>query len=122
MAELFLQSLEPISIARPPADLGYDFLVSFKNSKGGMNTFGVQVKATEQPVSSSVVINRRTYDLLAHSSIQGFLLIANVKQGNLFLGWPPRHDTRKGQPNTIRVPMLRIDEENKKELREKFIA
>src|SRR5438045_3430855 len=78
MAELFLESLDPVSVARPPQDFGYDLLVAFKNSKGGINTFGVEVKATQRPVPSRFVIDKRTYDRLAHSTIRGLLLVADV--------------------------------------------
>ena len=122
MAELFLQSLEPVSIARPPEDLGYDLLVSFANSRGGINTFGVEVKATEQPSGSFAVINRRVYDLLAHSTIPGLLLVADVKRNNLFYAWPPRLDTRRSEPKTIKVPLFPIDDETKKELHRRFTA
>jgi Domain of unknown function (DUF4365) len=117
-----LQSLDPVSIARPPANLGYDLLVSFKNSRGGMNTFGVVLKATEQTEPSFVVVDRRTYDLLAHSTIQGFLFVADVKRDKLYYAWPPRLDTKQSKPRTIRVRITPINEKNKKELREKFIA
>src|SRR5205809_1214564 len=83
MAELFLQEFGPASIARPPHDFGYDFLVVFKNSKGGINTFGVDVKVTERPVPSPFLIDRRTYDRLAHSTIPRLLLVADVTQNRL---------------------------------------
>jgi len=46
MAELFLQELNPKFLARPTEDFGFDFLVTFKNPKGGLNTYGVEVKGT----------------------------------------------------------------------------
>lgn len=72
MAELLLQDLEPASLARPPNDFGYDFLVRFINRRGGTNIIGVEVKATERLGTSLFAIDRRTYDLLAHSSIPAF--------------------------------------------------
>lgn len=122
MAELFLQDLEPASVARPPRDFGYDLLVVFKNSKGGINTFGVQVKATERPVPSRLVIDRRTYDRLAHSTIPGLLLVADVKQNALFFGWPPRVDTRRGESRSVSIPLTQIDSKTKAELHEKLVA
>lgn len=122
MAELFLQDLEPASLARPPHDFGYDFLVAFTNSKGGMNTFGVEVRATERPVQSPFVIDRRTYDRLTHSTIPGLLLVADVKQNKLFLAWPPRVDTGHGESKAVSVPLIPIDGKSKEEVHKKLVV
>lgn len=122
MAELFFQDLEPVSIARPPHDFGYDFLVVFKNSKGGKNTFGVEVKATDHPVQSPFTVDRRTYDLLAHSTLPGFLLVADVKQNRLFYAWPPRVDTRHDGSKSVRMTLTPIDSNTKAELHKSLLA
>lgn len=122
MAELLLQDLEPLSLARPPQDFGYDFLVVFTNSKGGINTFGVEVKSTDRPVSSSFVIDRQTYNRLAHSTIPGLLLVADVKQRNLFYGFPKPVDARLTESKSVHLPITKIDEKTRKELRKRLIA
>lgn len=122
MAELFLQGLKPTSLARPPDDFGYDFLVGFVNRKGGINTVGVEVKATERLDRSSFVINRRTYDLLAHSTIRGLLLVADVKQNRLFYAWPPRVDTRYRGSGLISICLTEVDDKTRRELHKRLIA
>jgi hypothetical protein len=121
MAELFLQDLSPASIARPPQDFGYDFLVVFANSKGGNNTFGVEVKATELPVRSPIRIARKIYDLMAHSTIPGFLLVADVKKNQLFFGFPPRVDTRNAESALVPIPLTQVDEHIKHKLHQKLV-
>jgi hypothetical protein len=122
MAELFLEGLDPVSIARPPQDFGYDLLVVFKNSKGGINTFGVAVKATERPIPSRFVIDRRTYDRLVHSTLPGLLLVADVKQNKLFFARPPQAATRRSESSSVSLPLTPVDSETKAELHKTLVA
>ncbi len=122
MAELFLEGLEPVSVARPPQDFGYDLLVVFKNSKGGVNTFGVEVIATQRPVPARFVVDRPTYDRLAHSTIPGLLLVADVKQNKLFFAWPPRVDTRRSESSSVSFPLTQIDSKTQAELHKRLVA
>jgi hypothetical protein len=122
MAELFLQDLEPASIARAPQDFGYDYLVGFPNSKGGINTFGVVVKATERPVASSFLIDRQTYDRLAHSAPPGLLFVADVKHNRLFCAWPPYPYHKGEEGKYIRIPLTEIDVKTKKNLHKQLVA
>src|SRR5688572_9816621 len=89
LAELFLQELDPVFLSRPtsPADLGYDFLVGFVNSEGGTNTFAVQVRATEGPVSSPYPVPRQSFDRLTRSNVPGLLLVVDAKQNQLHYAW-----------------------------------
>ena len=120
MAELFLEGLQPVSVARPPHDFGYDFLVVFKNSKGGINTFGVEVKATERPVRSRLMIDKRIYDRLANSTPPGLLLVADVKRNELFFAWPSRADTRRSI--SVTLPLTQIDSKTRAELHKRLVA
>ena len=122
MAELFLEDLKPTSIARPPIDFGYDFLIGFRNKEGGINYFAVQVKATDRSVPSLFMIDRRAYDLLAHSSIQGFLLVADVKHNDLFFGWPPRVDTRYQGSGSVSIPLTKVSDAARIQLRQRLTA
>ncbi len=121
MAELFLQDLEPASLARPPANFGYDFLVVFPRRNGGTNTFAVEVKATEHPDPSSFVIDKQTYNRLAHSNIPGLLLVADSKENRLFFAWPPRVDTRS-QPGSVSIQLTPVDDKTEKELHKRLVA
>ncbi len=52
LAELFLQDLNPEFVARATGDVGYDFLVGFRNSRGGVNNISGVVKTTERLVQN----------------------------------------------------------------------
>lgn len=121
MGELLFQELEPAVISRPTAkEIGYDFLVGFPNAKGGINTFAVQIKATERPPRGRVSIARHTFERLANSNIPGLLLVADVKQNRLYYAWL----REKGIPGTgaASLPLVALDEESKAELRARLQA
>ena len=122
MAELFLQELNPKFLAKPTEDFGFDFLVTFTNAKGGLNTYGVEVKGTERPVSSSFPIEKGLYRRLIHSNVPGFLLVANVKQNRLFYSWIETQDVDiHGGVGKVTVPVTEIDEHSKKRLRKRLV-
>ncbi len=118
IAELFLQELNPSYVAQSEPDFGYDFFVGFPNSDGGVNTYGVEVKATERPIRDSFRIRTSTFERLAHSNVPALLLLVDVKQNQLFYAWITP-EGMKGRPstNTIAVPVTQIDDAVKEELR-----
>jgi len=114
MAELFLQRLRPVTLGRSTTDdLGYDFLVTFKNKMGGINTFGVQVKGTESPVPASFIVDKKAHQRLTHSTIPGFLLVANIKQNILLYGWPDSTDRH--------IQLHELNDEAADELRKRLV-
>lgn len=114
MAELFLQQLRPVTLGRSTTeDLGYDFLVTFRNKMGGINTFGVQVKGTESPVPSSLVVDKKLHQRLTQSTIPGFLLVANIKRNILLYGWPDSTDRH--------IRLQEVDDEAARELRKQLV-
>jgi hypothetical protein len=113
LAELFLQRLDPASLVRSTADLGYDFLITFKNRMGGTNTFGVEVKGTDSEVAPSLVVDKKLHERLTLSNIPGFLLVADVKRNILFYGWPNREDRR--------IPLRELDDRTARELRKQLV-
>ena len=121
MAELFLQELDPEFISRPTnEDVGYDLLVGFLNKKGGINTFALEVKATEQAPVGRFQVMRRTYNRFANSNIPGLLLVADVKQNRLYYGWL----SEKAVVSTanVSVHLAELNNESKAELRRQFAA
>jgi hypothetical protein len=113
MAELFLQQLGPVAVARPTDDFGYDLLVTFKNEKGGINTFGVEVKGTESQVPKSLVVDSHLRKSLNFSNLPTFLLFADVKRNKLFYGWP-EHPER-------RISLHELDAHGTSELRKRLL-
>lgn len=121
IAELFLQDLNPYYVAKPTNDVGYDLFVGFPNTRGGINNFVVEVKATERPVPSRFPIQRKLYELLAHSNIPALLLVVDVKQNRLFYAWltPPSIEGRRDS-HTIMIPVTEVSGAVKEELRQKL--
>jgi hypothetical protein len=119
LAELFLQELGAEFVARPTADLGYDFFVGFNNSDGGVNIAAVEVKATDRAVNGHYPVEKRLFRRLANSNIPVLLLVVNVKENRLFYAlpgsYPPGEDA---DANRISLPLTPIDEATKLELRD----
>lgn len=122
MAELLLQEFDPEFISRPTSpDVGYDLLVGFTNKRSGINTFAVEVKATERPPAGHFQITRHTFERFANSNIPGLLLVADVKQNELHFAWLSAR-RMSGSTASVSIPLLRLDEENKSSLRERLHA
>jgi hypothetical protein len=113
MAELFLQTLDPHSLARPTDNFEYDFLITFRNKRGGLNTFGVEVKGTELEVGDSFSLDKRSHDRMTMSNIPVLFVIADVKQNTIFFGWPKRANQR--------VQLRKADGVTTGELREQLV-
>jgi hypothetical protein len=122
LAELFLQELAPRFLSRPTEDMGFDFLVGFANPEGGVNTFAVEVKGTEQAISSLFPIDKKSYRRLVSSNIPGFLLAVDVKQNKLFYAWPERDSEglNRGAAK-IKVPVTEINNKTKDALRKRLV-
>jgi hypothetical protein len=118
LAELFLQELGAEFVARPTAELGYDFFVGFNNPDGGLNIAAVQVKATDRPVQSRFAVQKRLYRRLANSNVPVLLLVVNVKENRLFYALPDAYAPgEEASTNTVQIPMTPVDETTRDELR-----
>ncbi|MGZ8246033.1 DUF4365 domain-containing protein, partial [Methylomagnum sp.] len=122
MAELFLQDLGATFVAKPEPDIGYDFYMGFQNPRGGINNYGVQVKATEQTVPAEFPLKGNLYKSLAYSNIPALLLVANVKQNKLYYGWvnPAKRGENENSP-TEKIALKEIDDATKNELRQALL-
>jgi len=108
MAELFLQDMEPQFVSRPTtSDAGYDFLVGFSNKKGGINTFAVEVKATEQHALPKYPLSKRVFERLSHSNIPSLLLVADVKQNRMYYAWLDSRTVTE-TTNTVSIPIIEL--------------
>jgi Domain of unknown function (DUF4365) len=118
LAELFLQELGAEFVARPTADLGYDFFVGFSNPDGGLNIAAVQVKATDRPVQAQYPIQKRLFRRLANSNVPVLLLVANVKENRLFYALPDAYAVgEEADANAVLVPVTEVDETTRDQLR-----
>ncbi|HEU0054579.1 MAG TPA: DUF4365 domain-containing protein [Longimicrobium sp.] len=121
LAELLLQELGAEFIARPAADLGYDFFVGFGNPEGGVNLAAVEVKATERPVRSPFAVDRRLFRRLANSNIPVVLLVADVKENRLYYAIPTAHGGNgHAGGNTVSLPLTAVDDTTRSELRDQL--
>jgi hypothetical protein len=119
LAELFLQELGAEFVARPTADLGYDFFVGFNNPDGGINIAAVEVKATDRPVHHRYPIHRRLFRRMANSNVPVLLLVVNVKDNQLFYALPSLFGSgTESGTGTIPVPVTAVDEATRNELRD----
>lgn len=121
MAELFLQELAPEFVAQPTTeDFGFDFLIGFANKEGGVNTYAVEVKATEQPVRDAFRVRRDLFNRLVHSNIPLILLVVDVKHNLLYFSWPSPDTEIKPNSNTVSLPLTLVDGQSRAALREQM--
>jgi hypothetical protein len=122
LAQLFLQDLSPEILSRPTEDVGFDFLVGFRNSAGGLNMFGIQVKGTERQLTGSFPLDRRTFLRLAESNVPACLLVADVKRNRLFYSWVSRgaNPISHGAAQ-VSVPVTEINDKTKADLRRQML-
>jgi len=121
MAELFLQEFGPAFLSRPTsADVGYDLLVGFKNKRGGINTFAVEVRATERAPGARLQLPRDQFDRLARSNIPGLLLVADVKDTRMYYGWFSRKHANASA--RVAIPLTEVNGVTKRELQKLFEA
>jgi hypothetical protein len=123
MAELFLQDFEPKIVARPEDEYSYDFLASFENDKGGINTVGVIVKATDKAVPLKYSLDRKLYKRLVHSNLPGLLLVVDVKQNKVFFWWPQKIESAENSTaRSVTIPVTEADDSIKHRLRKRFVG
>jgi hypothetical protein len=118
LAELFLQDLEPEFVARATGDVGYDFLVGFLNSRGGVNNIPVEVRATERLVQNRFPLGRDQYRRFAYSNTPVLLVVVEVKHNRFFYTWISSNDAVAiPESNKVMIPLTKVDERTKEELR-----
>lgn len=123
LAELFLEELNPEFMARSPDQFGYDFLVGFPNSRGGINNISVEVKSTERVPRGQYVISKRLFDRLSRSNTPALLLVADVKDNKLFFAWLTSDLPASSEvAENVRIQITEINDITKEELRDKLRA
>lgn len=125
MAELFLEELEPAYLARPSVashELGFDYFVGFKNPHGGVNTFGVVTKATEQPVHGKTRLKTPAFNFVANSNLPVLLLVTDVKRNQIFIAWPREIERPPSSATEVAIPLTPVDEAVRSDLKRKMAA
>jgi hypothetical protein len=118
LAELFLQELEPEFLAKAPSEnFAFDFLIGFLNEDGGFNSFAVEVKATETPVSGEYSVKRNLFRKMANSNIPVLLLVIDVKRNELFFAWPEEETVTQVGNDSVAITLKKIDEQSQTDLR-----
>lgn len=95
-------------------------MVGFRNKRGGINTFAVEVKATEKPPVGGYRLGRSLFDRLVGSNVPVLLVVADVKRSELYYGWLGATETSVGQSVTVSV--TKLDDKAKLKLRKEFSA
>jgi Domain of unknown function (DUF4365) len=121
LAELFLEDLEPEFVARTTDDVGYDFLVGFRNSRGGVNNTPVEVKTTEHLVHNRFPLGSVLYKRFAYSNTPVLLIVVDVKNNRFYYAWLSSHDAvTTPASDTVMIPLTEIDERTKEGLRKEL--
>ncbi|MCA9154384.1 MAG: DUF4365 domain-containing protein [Planctomycetales bacterium] len=119
LAELLLQELAPQFLVQPTTDtLGYDLLAGFANQQGGVNSYAVQVKATEKPIGDSYRFRRSDFDRFVHSNLPTLLLVVDVKRNQLGYGWLREQNIVRTGDDYVDLGLKPIDEREKESLLE----
>lgn len=114
LAELFLQELGATFVARQTFDLGFDFFVGFENSKGGINTIAVEVKATDRKVPNPFVIREKNYEKLSNSNIPVLLLVVDAQSNSFYFSWIKDDEQILGRlKSDVRIRLTQVNEETK---------
>lgn len=123
MAEIFLQELEPEFVVQPTADeFAFDFLIGFSNQEGGVNTYAVEVTATEQRVEDAYQVPRQLFNRLAHSNIPLLLLVVDVKHNAIYYSWPSQDKCVQVDAQTVAISLTQVDEDTRKALRQRMLG
>ena len=109
LAELFLQELNPLFVGKPADPADYDFVISFKNQEKGINTFPVEIMATERPISKTIPLPRFRIARLADTAVPAMLMVVDVKLNEFAYAWI---DSYKLQPARIRMGKIGVTKIN----------
>lgn len=121
LAELFLEDLKPEFVARTTGDVGYDFLVGFRNLRGGVNNIPVEVKTTQRLVQNRFPLPMEHYKRFAYSNIPVLFMVVDVKDNRFFYTWiSSDHALASRESNTVMIRLTEIDESTKEELRKQL--
>ena len=121
LAELFLQDLKPEFVAQAAGDVGYDFLVGFRNLRGGVKNIAVIVKATERLVRNQFPLQKRQYQRFAYSNIPVLCIVVNVKENRFFYTWISSDDALAfPESKMVMIRLTEIDESTTEELRKRL--
>lgn len=123
MAEMFLESLEPQFVAKSTSsNLVFDFFIGFLNPNGGINTFAVEVKATERSIQGTYLLPAKIYKILSNSNIPVLLLVVDVKENEFYYSWLSDKPEVSRLKNDVRVSVSKVDNESKSKLVHRMTA
>lgn len=118
LAQLFLEDLSPRFVAKAPSDFGFDFVVGFNNTRGGINIVAVEVKAGEH-IRTRLQMNRKAYHLLANSNVPGMVLAIDVKSNSVLYQLAHPEQLSASQ-STISLSFIEADDKQRTYLRRLF--
>lgn len=123
LAELGLQKLQPAYLENTSGSGVYDFIVGFNTSAGGLNTFAVEVIATEQPVPGEFPVRESRRRRLLNANIPVLLLVVDAKHNQLYYALDPVRDPNVRRTKTaLIVPVVPLDDDSRPALLERLQA
>jgi hypothetical protein len=121
MAELLLQELKPRFIAHGGFDSeSFDFLVGIPNEAGGVNSFAVEVKSTEQPVEDNLRVSREVFERFTQSNIPVLLLVVDVKQNTISYALVGSNADVVAGTRIVEIPIKRVDGASKRKIQQQL--
>ncbi len=122
MARLFLQDVSA-ELAVPKRDIGVNYLSVFRTEQGTRHVIPVVVLGTEEKISDEYRFPEsiQFIDEWKSANVPVLILVANVKQTELFYGWASDITTttkHNGEENAWVLPVRRIDD---KQARTEFV-
>jgi hypothetical protein len=128
LAELFLEELQPLFLARSTRDLDYDLLLGLRNSKGGINHIGVEVKTTKRLSQMRYPLPQSLFERLRNSNFPVLLLVVNAKENRLYfalldaLPELSEYGLLASEFTPVQVELTEINDETKKALMDRLVA
>ena len=123
LTELFLQELQPLFVAQSTEESGYDFIVGFRNPRGGVNNILVEVRSTERLARKRYPLPRKTFTKFAYSNIPSLLFVADVKENRLYYAWLTPDDKKlANDPNSVWVDLTEVNDDTKQALKDRLVA
>jgi hypothetical protein len=116
LAELFLQELNPVFVAKSTQDVGYDFVAGFTNRQKGINTFAIEVKSTAQPIKGKFPLSTVKIPRFGETNVPVMLLVVDVKHNEFWYAWVQAALLEATGSAMKRVPLTKLDDAGRSKL------
>ncbi|HSI84621.1 MAG: hypothetical protein ACAI35_22730 [Candidatus Methylacidiphilales bacterium] len=122
LAEILLRELKPEFLANSKGSTPYDLFIGFKTHDGGLNTFAVEVKATENVVRNPyrLQLGAKMLETLLRANIKVLLLVINVRNNKCYFTWSDKisvpEENVRARSKSLELELIEVTEATKKQL------